>query len=132
MNQMTDRKTLETSTALAALTRVQRLQIAADALTALPKDRALKTLFQVEKMQPETLAAHTTDGTIFAPIVDALNVHGVPTNNNMGSVMRNLEITQRQVHRIGCFCIESAYTMSAENAAGRMQHFADLAAFGKA
>ena len=104
--------------AVALLSRMQKLKIALKALNA-KGSKSYLTLYDVENTPQETLDQTSTDGTVFQPIVDALNVQGIITEPNVGSVMRNLEITKHDVHEITCYCHFGA-TMTASHAANNL------------
>ena len=112
-------RTVAGATALTApFTRAQMIEIAADALRA-HGETLFNTIRDVERTAPDDLAKVATAGTIFAPVVVALNAHGVPTEGKVGGVMCVLELTQHEVHVIACWCHEMSDTMMARVGAAR-------------
>ncbi len=101
-------------------TRTELLALAAEALHA-EGETLFGTIHGVEDMELAKLEAISTAGTIFAPVVTALNAHGVPTKETVGDVMRILSLTQHDVHEIACWCHEQSATMTAFVGGNRLQ-----------
>ncbi len=123
MNQLV-RDTVTATALPVPLTRQALLAIAANALDA-KKQTLYQTIFRVESMAPSVLAATPTTGTIFDPVVTALNAHGVPTEETVGDVMRVLDLDAHDVHMIACWCHEESHRMMALTGATRLRDIAE-------
>ena len=102
----------------------KRVDLKAATSTAIPavvptRKDLLKSILGVFKRQGETMfraipdiefkadgvieVIPTTD-TIMQTVVDVLNAANIPTEPNLGSVMRNLELSRHDVHELACEC----------------------------
>ena len=59
---------------------------------------------QIEYTPLAKLIGISTDGTALEPVVNALNARGIPTENTVGSVMKNAALSQGNLHEIACHC----------------------------
>src|SRR3989344_3378510 len=59
---------------------------------------------QIEYTPLAKLIGISTDGTALEPVVNALNARGISTENTVGSVMKNAELSQGDLHELVCHC----------------------------
>ena len=105
------------------LTRIERLQRWADALTKLGAVR-LNSLLRTEYVAPEALAQVRADNSPLSVAAEdpVLRVAGLK-GDTFGDAMRFFELSEHELHRIVCYC-HYGETMSAEEAAHRVRAMA--------
>ena len=89
---------------IARMSRAQLLVAIAGMFQVHP-ELSFSTIARIEYLELAELRATRTDGTMFAPIVTRLNLLGVPTEPNIGSVMDSLELTKDDTHDLACACL---------------------------
>jgi hypothetical protein len=83
--------------------RTDLLNAIRDELLARATDE-FKTVAGIENMNAACFARMSTANTNFDIFVDVLRQQGLDTPRTMGGVMAALDLTQRQMHHIACYC----------------------------
>jgi hypothetical protein len=94
----------DTLTRAPKMSRTQLLEAIAGMFQVHPA-LEFRTVPRIEYLEMAELRATRSDGTMFAPIVTRLNMLCVPTEPNLGAIMDNLELTEGDMHDLGCACL---------------------------
>lgn len=77
----------------------------------------------IEYCSEQVARSRATLGTAFAAIVVHLNSAGIPTKQELGSVMDNLPMTRDEAHKFACDC--NGHKMDGASIATRLRALAD-------
>lgn len=112
-----------TATVAPPYTRSQILRIAASAFAAQPLQQYY-TINDVERPNLAELRVLSVDNTVLEPINTALAASAVVTDGTVGGIMDALQVDQKQLHNLICFCHEKTGVMSGESIAFRLNELA--------